>query len=178
MGSILMELKAYDEDESGTISPLELQNTLQDPHAVGVLNGLAVDIEYLLEFQAMNVSKGQDEMKIESVIEFILKFRGDQAATVKHLIEVTSQNRFYLKRGLTKMYNALDTRLLEIQECANTAIRKVDALGIWVQCSQARCADVNAFAQLWQPDARPVDAPPKVELEEKRGRTCLSQLQM
>merc|ERR1711957_784554 len=148
MGSILMELKAYDEDESGTISPSELQNTLQDPHAVGVLNGLSVDIEYLLEFQAMNVYKGVSEMKIESVIEFILKFRGDQASTVKHVIEVNAQNRFYLKKGLTKMYNRLETRLQDIQECANTAIRKVDALGRWAQCRQARCADGNAFAQL------------------------------
>jgi hypothetical protein len=113
--TILMELKAHDDDESGTINRAELERTLRDPHTVSVLTHMDVDIDFLEIFQDMSLPKDDSEIRIESIIEFILTFRGDQACTVKHLIEVQGRNRWYLSKGLNQICRRMESKLAEAQ---------------------------------------------------------------
>eukprot|EP00747_Dinoflagellata_sp_TGD_P123445 gnl/TRDRNA2_/TRDRNA2_173818_c8_seq1.p1 gnl/TRDRNA2_/TRDRNA2_173818_c8~~gnl/TRDRNA2_/TRDRNA2_173818_c8_seq1.p1 ORF type:complete len:195 (+),score=31.82 gnl/TRDRNA2_/TRDRNA2_173818_c8_seq1:2-586(+) len=83
--TILVLLKQFDEDCSGSISSDELTQVMLDPQAIDVLEHLDIDMQYLQALQGV-LFAAKDEVAIEDIIEMMLLCRGDFPTTVQHLI--------------------------------------------------------------------------------------------
>merc|ERR1711865_283258 len=74
--SILMNLKKFDQDGSGTISQSELMQVINNPQSKHVLKMLNIDILFMLELQGMLFTDSESEVPIKKVIELMLMCRG------------------------------------------------------------------------------------------------------
>lgn len=83
--SLLLVFKAFDSDDTGTISWDELMRVIESPGARCVLADIAVDIPYLVSYCEM-LFEDDDELPITEIMDLVLKTRGD--------LEVTSGDIF------------------------------------------------------------------------------------
>jgi len=93
--SILLELKRFDEDGNGLISPDELHDVMQDPQALHVLTSLEIDINALKEMMNMIYQQGETaEVTIGFIMDLMLMCRGDLSTTVRHLVTYEALTRW------------------------------------------------------------------------------------
>eukprot|EP00928_Gymnodinium_smaydae_P078296 TRINITY_DN6213_c0_g1_i1.p1 TRINITY_DN6213_c0_g1~~TRINITY_DN6213_c0_g1_i1.p1 ORF type:complete len:602 (-),score=97.91 TRINITY_DN6213_c0_g1_i1:168-1715(-) len=108
---ILVMLKHFDADASGTISQSELQSVMADPHAVAVLEALDVDTEYLTELQDMLYESEDAVITIEDVMQLILRTRGELSVTVSHMVHGQHFTRWSFRAAMRKQQQYLDEKL-------------------------------------------------------------------
>merc|ERR1719468_813001 len=93
--SILVELKRFDEDGNGLISPDELEHVMQDPQALETLRNLEIDIQALREMMNMIYQQGQTaEVTIGFIMDLMLMGPGHLPATVRHLVTYEALTRW------------------------------------------------------------------------------------
>jgi len=111
--SILLELKRFDDDGDGLISPDELQHVMQDPQALYVLNSLEIDIHTLQDM--MNMIYQQQDSKVVTIgviMELMLMCRGDLPSTVKHLVTYEALTRWAITSEVQQLKAEVKTMLL------------------------------------------------------------------
>jgi hypothetical protein len=121
--TLLIMLKHLDEDGSGAISQEELLHVMEDESALAVFISLEVDVDYFIELQDMvydNATNG--ERTIPQIMELILNSRGNQATTVKDVVDMHSFTRWAMKRELSLMQDELKGYLSEIIVLASTPL--------------------------------------------------------
>jgi len=102
--SILVELKRFDVDGNGLISPNELQHVLQDPQALQVLQSLEVDTSALMEMMHMIYQqRGSSEINIVFIMDLMLMCRGDLPTTVRHLVTYEALTRWAITSEVQQM---------------------------------------------------------------------------
>merc|ERR1712187_328195 len=114
-----------DYDDSGTISRYELTKVLRDPHSVNVLKSLEVDLDWLKAIQNQLFPTAEAEIAIEDVLDLILRYRGCQTSTVKHLIEVQLFSRWYMTTGLNALAERLEVNVFKLQNDLSWLTRSV-----------------------------------------------------
>lgn len=123
--SILVELKKCDADGDDTISKGELREIMKNKEALRVLRSLAVDDDCIHELQQMLFyNKSEDaSVPIQKVMELLLAYRGDQATTVKHLVDAQAFTRWYVNHHLTlhhkEVRSGLRQMFTQLQYLAN-----------------------------------------------------------
>merc|ERR1719433_2295733 len=111
--SILVELKRFDEDGNGLISPDELQHVMQDPQALYVLKSLEIDIHALQEMMNMIYQQGEsNEVTIGFIMDLMLMCRGDLPSTVRHLVTYEALTRWAITTEVQQMRAEVKTLLL------------------------------------------------------------------
>jgi len=111
--SILVELKRFDEDGNGLISPDELQHVMRDPQAMYVLNSLEVDTHSLQEMMDMILQQSEsNEVTIGLIMDLMLMCRGDLPSTVKHLVTYEALTRWAITSEVQQMKAEVKALLL------------------------------------------------------------------
>jgi len=119
--SILVELHRFDIDGNGMISLEELQHVMNDPHALGVLRSLEVDVQYLRELQRLLFPRPDTLVSIESIMDLMLMCRGDLVTTVKHMASGQAFTRFLLSSEI----QSLEERVLKGFRELTTTVQSV-----------------------------------------------------
>jgi hypothetical protein len=111
--SILVELKRFDEDGNGLISPDELQHVMQDPQSLQVLKSLDIDTHALMEMMDMIYEQDEsNEVTISVIMDLMLMCRGDLPSTVRHLVTYEALTRWSITSELQQMRAEVKTLLL------------------------------------------------------------------
>merc|ERR1719362_804664 len=111
--SILVELKRFDEDGNGLISPEELQHVMDDPQALHVLNSLEVDTHSLQEMMDMILQQSEsNEVTIGLIMDLMLMCRGDLPSTFKHLVTYEALTRWAITSEVQQMKAEVKALLL------------------------------------------------------------------
>jgi len=85
--TVLVMLKSLDADGSGAIDQDEMNNLLEDPEALEILDMLSIDVKHLLNHLGMLYTV-YDDISIADVMEAMLQFRGDRSVTMKDVIDL------------------------------------------------------------------------------------------
>jgi len=109
--TVLVALRTIDKDGSGTISKDELLDLLNDQHSLDVLHELHVDTLYMLELKEMLFSDGRSNMTIRSVMDMILKCRGDRPVLQQDLVDLFRFIRFMVRQTASEQEVRLVRRM-------------------------------------------------------------------
>jgi len=111
--SILLHLKKFD-DGDGLISKKELDEVMNAPHSMVVLDRLNVDRVFMKALQQMFFKNEDMQIPIKAVMELMLSCRGDCPATVhtvassiSYLATTMMQLERHLVRLMTNNYSVL-----------------------------------------------------------------------
>jgi voltage-gated sodium channel len=128
--TLLAELNRLDQDGDGKISQAEMKTVVEDKASLMVLQELDVDVSELREIHDMLFTDDPlQEIPIVDVMESFLLYRGDQQATVKHLVNGQAFTRHCLQkevaRGLAELaaqlHESLQAMLMAMPTSTSTA---------------------------------------------------------
>jgi hypothetical protein len=105
--TVLVLLKALDEDQSGAIDHQEILALLDDPEALEILNLLQIDVNYLLNHLGMLFTVF-DDISIADVMEMMLQFRGDRHVTMKDMIDLQAYSMWVLNSDPNERTNHIN----------------------------------------------------------------------
>jgi len=125
--SLLVMLEELDDDKSGQLSKIEVQDVISEPEAIAIMKDIQVDTNHLLDLTEMLYAGDQNGLEIPTFMNILLALRGKRTVTMNDLAK---SNNFTMW--------ALETQLAQHREIITTNI--IDALGV-SQTAQAGLID-------------------------------------
>jgi len=124
--SLLVMLQELDADGSGQLSKSEVQEVMEIPAAVAIMNDIQVDTQHLLSLTEMLYEDDEDTLSIDVIMKIVLSLRGMRPPTMGDLAK---SNNFLLWALETKMQEHLNVMQPAMEAAAKAAHHTSMTLG-------------------------------------------------